>query len=189
MVFEILNENTSQYVDITPYIAHGGIKWSRNDVDGPNAGRMQNGEMIDSVKTDNFYNGVFVFRNVAQGDYTLKVVHSDYYSLEMPIQVVKGEITYQDMMLNKQRPDRPVVQSYVPSSSEEVDLFAPIRIDFSVDMLADSVIKAFSISPAVEGNLYLVNSQRTLVFEPENGYEVGTQYAVKISTSAISARA
>lgn len=145
---------------------------------------MQNGQTIDSVKTDNFYNGVFVFRNVVQGDYTLKVVHSDYYSLEMPIQVVKGEITYQDMMLNKQRPDRPVVQSYVPSSSEEVDLFAPIRIDFSVDMLADSVIKAFSISPAVEGHLYLVNSQRTLVFEPENGYEVGTQYAVKISTSA-----
>jgi len=45
MVFEILDENTNQYVDITPYIAHGGIKWSRNDVDGPNAGRMQNGEM------------------------------------------------------------------------------------------------------------------------------------------------
>lgn len=31
--------------DITPYIAFGGLKWSRNDVDGPNAGRMQNGEM------------------------------------------------------------------------------------------------------------------------------------------------
>lgn len=32
-------------VDITPYIAHGGIKWSRNDIDGANAGRMQNGEI------------------------------------------------------------------------------------------------------------------------------------------------
>ena len=32
-------------VDITPYIAFGGIKWSRNDVDGPNAGRMQDGTM------------------------------------------------------------------------------------------------------------------------------------------------
>ena len=32
-------------IDIMPYVAHGGIKWSRNDVDGPNAGRMQNGEM------------------------------------------------------------------------------------------------------------------------------------------------
>lgn len=32
-------------VDITPYIAHGGIKWSRNDVEGPNAGRTQTGLM------------------------------------------------------------------------------------------------------------------------------------------------
>ena len=32
-------------VDITPYIAFGGVKWSRNDVDGPNAGRTLTGEM------------------------------------------------------------------------------------------------------------------------------------------------
>jgi len=40
-------------VDITPYIAHGGVKWSRNDVDGPNAGRMlENGDMDrDRVST------------------------------------------------------------------------------------------------------------------------------------------
>lgn len=44
MTFEILNANNT-YVDIIPYIALGGIKWSRNDVDGANAGRMQNGEM------------------------------------------------------------------------------------------------------------------------------------------------
>lgn len=33
-------------VDITPYIAFGGIKWSRYDVDGPNAGRMQDSTMF-----------------------------------------------------------------------------------------------------------------------------------------------
>lgn len=26
-------------IDITPYIAKQGVKWSRNDVDGPNTGR------------------------------------------------------------------------------------------------------------------------------------------------------
>lgn len=44
MVFEIKNSNGT-FVDITPYIAFGGIKWSRNDVDGANAGRMQDGTM------------------------------------------------------------------------------------------------------------------------------------------------
>ena len=31
--------------DITPYIAFGGLKWSRNDVEAANAGRMQDGTM------------------------------------------------------------------------------------------------------------------------------------------------
>ena len=33
-------------VDITPYIAHGGIKWSFNAVSAANAGRMQDGTML-----------------------------------------------------------------------------------------------------------------------------------------------
>lgn len=38
--------------DITQYIANGGVKWSRNDVDGPNAGRTMSGDMIrDRVAT------------------------------------------------------------------------------------------------------------------------------------------
>ena len=31
--------------DITPYIANQGLKWSRNDIDGPNAGRALDGTM------------------------------------------------------------------------------------------------------------------------------------------------
>ena len=32
-------------VDITPYIAFGGMKWSRNDVEAASAGRNQQGQM------------------------------------------------------------------------------------------------------------------------------------------------
>jgi hypothetical protein len=39
-------------VDITPYIAHGGVKWTRADVDGPNAGRKTDGKLVrDKVAT------------------------------------------------------------------------------------------------------------------------------------------
>ena len=31
--------------NILPYIAYKGIKWSRNDIDGPDAGRTMDGEM------------------------------------------------------------------------------------------------------------------------------------------------
>ena len=52
MVFQIKDSN-GVYQDITPYVALGGIKWSRNDIDGANAGRMQeNGDMFrDRVAT------------------------------------------------------------------------------------------------------------------------------------------
>lgn len=32
-------------VDLTPYIAHQGVSYTRNDIDGPNAGRALDGTM------------------------------------------------------------------------------------------------------------------------------------------------
>lgn len=32
-------------VDFTPFIAKGGLKWQRNDIDAPNSGRTMDGEM------------------------------------------------------------------------------------------------------------------------------------------------
>ena len=32
-------------VNMVPYIAYGGLKWSRNDIDSPNTGRAMNGLM------------------------------------------------------------------------------------------------------------------------------------------------
>lgn len=38
--------------DITNYIAYNGVKWTRNDVDGPNSGRTISGKMVrDRVAT------------------------------------------------------------------------------------------------------------------------------------------
>ena len=33
-------------LEITPYIAFGGLAWQRSDVDGPNAGREQDGTLV-----------------------------------------------------------------------------------------------------------------------------------------------
>ena len=45
MKVEIYNPTTSNYVDITPYIAWQGLTFSRNDVDAPDAGRDMTGLM------------------------------------------------------------------------------------------------------------------------------------------------
>ena len=44
MTVEIRNSQ-GDYVDITEYIAFGGLKWSRNDVDSPDTGRTLDGIM------------------------------------------------------------------------------------------------------------------------------------------------
>lgn len=31
--------SSAAYTDLTPYLAYGGLKWSRNDIDASNAGR------------------------------------------------------------------------------------------------------------------------------------------------------
>lgn len=36
---------TIDNVDMTPYIAYGGLKWSRNDIDAPDTGRDMAGTM------------------------------------------------------------------------------------------------------------------------------------------------
>jgi len=45
LTVEIYNSITSQWVDITPYIAWQGLTFSRNDVDAPDAGRDMSGLM------------------------------------------------------------------------------------------------------------------------------------------------
>ena len=45
MTVEIYDNSTSGWFDITPWIAWQGLSFSRNDVDGPNAGRDMSGYM------------------------------------------------------------------------------------------------------------------------------------------------
>lgn len=44
--------NGYEWIDITDFVAYQGLKWQRNDIDGPNAGRNMAGTMIrDRVAT------------------------------------------------------------------------------------------------------------------------------------------
>lgn len=43
MTFRIMN-SSGTYVDMLPFIAAGGLKWSRSDTSGGNKSTMQNGE-------------------------------------------------------------------------------------------------------------------------------------------------
>ena len=147
---------------------------------------LKDNAIIATTRTDNMQNGVFVFRNIPAGDYTLKVDYEGYYSEQRDIIVEQNQVAYSDLLLNKVRTERPEIISYLPTTglADSVNIMTPVRIEFNTDMLADSVIKSFSISPAVEGHLFMTNSQHVLNFIPTNGYEIATEYTVTISTTA-----
>ena len=46
MTFEIFDEKSMDFVDITPYIKVRGLKWQRADVEGENATRNLDGSLV-----------------------------------------------------------------------------------------------------------------------------------------------
>lgn len=52
MTLEIASLNGNDWVNIVPFIAYGGFKWQRADVDGPDSGRDLTGDLMrDRITT------------------------------------------------------------------------------------------------------------------------------------------
>lgn len=89
--------------------------------------------------------------------------------------------------MDRVRNTAPEVTSYSPVMENETDSInctTPIVLNFNWDMDTESVQKAFSIDPPVEGNITFEDSQYRMVFTPTRPYEVATLYTVKLDKSA-----
>ncbi|MCM1034139.1 MAG: Ig-like domain-containing protein [Paludibacter sp.] len=146
----------------------------------------QNGQRLQTYTTDTLYNGVFFFWNLQPGTYTLKVQAEHYYDAEQEVVVTKNKITYQDMLMNMQRETRPEVIGYSPNvgPDQTVDVSTEVVLSFNWDMVAESLIEAFSISPEVEGSITFENSYRTMRFTPTRRFEKDTEYTVTLAKTA-----
>ena len=145
------------------------------------------GNKISEYVTDNLCNGVYAFRNVAPGNYKIKVTEAAHYDYEGDVTVEADKITYNNIKLVKIRNTPPVVESYSPvwnEGDEPVLCNAPIVFKFNWDMDRASTEAAFSISPAVEGEFIWTDSNYTLTFKPTNPYAISTEYTVKLDNTA-----
>lgn len=86
------------WVDITDYIAFGGITYTRNDVDGPNAGRGLDGTMIrDRVATKGKWEISLIGtidREKAYAIMELVYPETFYIRTDMPSGIIKQHYVY-----------------------------------------------------------------------------------------------
>lgn len=144
------------------------------------------GNVVQSRTTDKDYNGVFVFRNITPGEYTVKVTHDKYYSSTQKVTVTADEVTYQDMPLMMKREMPLEVVSYSPNVelTDSVGSGSIITINFNTDIDVVAFEKAFKIEPAVDGYFEYHNSYNTVTFSPTVSFDLATKYTVTIDKSA-----
>lgn len=146
----------------------------------------QNGNVVQERITDNDYNGVYVFRNITPGTYTVKVSHDNYYTREETVVVEADEVTYQDMSLIYKREEPLKIINYEPNvaADELVSCADTIELEFNWDVNTEAFEKAFSISPAVDGYFEYSNSYHKVAFRPTIAFEKSTEYTVTVDASA-----
>lgn len=176
---------------IMPWINHAFGR----DVNAPLNGatvelRDANGTVVQRRTTDNMYNGVFVFRNVAPGKYTVYSVKDGYYALEQEVTVTANEVTYQDMPLNLQRPGHLAITEYSPTMApgqEGVICSEPLVFNFNYDVDCESLEKNVSIEPACAGRWVYSKSYHTAKYVPDISWARVTGYTITVPASVKSA--
>lgn len=132
--------------------------------------------------TDNLFNGVFVFKNLEPGTYTLLVEATGYHSQTYTLTVTANNISYLDCRLNRIRNTPPSVVSYSPNvvSTDSVSAGSKITVKFNWDIDPNSAQNAFSITPDVVGKFIFKESNYVMEFIPDAPLEKATLYTVKI---------
>lgn len=142
---------------------------------------------LAECKTDDLYNGMYSFRNVAPGAYKLKYSSAIHYGDECDVTVVADEITYMNLKLKKERNTPPAVLNYSPvwsQGAESVLCNEPVVFEFNWDMDIESTEAAFSIEPAVEGTFTWEDQNYRMIFTPNEPYSISTLYTVKLAATA-----
>ena len=147
----------------------------------------ESGKKLSECTTDKLYNGVYAFRDLKPGTYHIHVSAADHYDYETDVTVKADQATYANVKLNMVRSTPPVVTSYSPvwkEGDEPMLCNTPIVFNFNWDMDRESTEKAFSITPAVEGEFEWSDANFTMTFKPTKPYNISTEYKVKLDVTA-----
>ena len=147
----------------------------------------QNGNEVQRTMTDTLRNGIYTFKYVVPGAYTVEVSEPSHFSQTAEVIVSANAATYQNFYLKRVRDTPPVVVNYTPVWHEgdpAVKCSTPIILSFNWDMDSMTTCSAFHLDPPVEGTFRWEDSYYRLVFEPVDAFDVSTLYTLTLDKSA-----
>ena len=145
------------------------------------------GNELQQCVTDTLRNGIYVFKYLTPGTYTVEVSTPKHFTQSKTVTVAANEPTYQNFFLKRVRDTPPEVLEYSPVWNEgdpAVKCSTPIILSFNWDMDSVTTCDAFTLDPPVEGNFKWEDSYHRLVFTPKDAFDVSTLYTFTLKKSA-----
>ena len=145
------------------------------------------GNEVQRCVTDTLRNGIYVFKYVTPGNYTVEVSTPLHFTQSTPVTVEANAPTYQNFYLKKVRDTPPVVVDYSPVWQEgdpAVKCSTSIVLSFNWDMDSVTTCDAFTLDPPLEGNFSWEDSYYRLVFTPKDAFDVNTLYTLTLKKTA-----
>ena len=93
MIYGVLRHATETFTH-TYYNPNTSTLDKYKPINGATVKLKKDGQVLQTVTTDNFYNGTFVFDKVAPGSYIIECSHDDYATSTMTVSVEANKISY-----------------------------------------------------------------------------------------------
>ena len=146
-----------------------------------------NGTEVQRTVTDTLRNGIYTFKYVNPGTYTVEVTEPSHFSQTATATVTANAATYQNFFLKRVRDTPPMVVDYSPVWNEgdpAVKCSTPIVLSFNWDMDSATTCDAFTLDPPLEGNFKWEDSYYRLTFTPKDAFDVNTLYTLTLKKTA-----
>ncbi len=147
----------------------------------------QSGNEVQRTMTDTLRNGIYTFKYVNPGNYTIEVSEPSHFTQSCEVTVSANAVTYQNFYLKRVRDTPPVVVDYSPVWSDgdpAVKCSEKIVLGFNWDMDSVTTCDAFTLDPPVEGNFRWEDSYYRLIFTPVDAFDVNTLYTLTLKNTA-----
>ena len=145
------------------------------------------GNEVMRTETDTLRNGIYTFKYVTPGTYTVEVSSPKHFTQSHEVTVGANASSYQNFYLKRVRDTPPVVVDYSPVWHEgdpAVKCSTPIVLEFNWDMDSVTTCDAFTLEPSLAGNFKWEDSYHRLVFTPVDAFDVNTLYTLTLKKSA-----